>query len=41
MDQLQPITFPGIDPQKPLVIAGPCSAETLEQTLQTAKQKNK
>ncbi len=38
MDQLQPITFPGIDPQKPLVIAGPCSAETLEQTLQTAKE---
>lgn len=38
MDQLQPITFTGVDPQKPLVIAGPCSAETLEQTLQTAKE---
>lgn len=38
MDQLQPITFPGIDPQKPLIIAGPCSAETLDQVMTTAEQ---
>ena len=25
---LKPITLPGIDPNAPLVIAGPCSAET-------------
>lgn len=38
MKDLQPITFPGIDPKKPLVIAGPCSAETEQQTLDTARQ---
>ncbi len=38
MKDLQPITFPGIDPKKPLIIAGPCSAETEEQTLDTARQ---
>lgn len=37
MDQLQPITFPGIDTHKPLIIAGPCSAETREQVLETAR----
>ena len=38
MKDLQPITFPGIHPKKPLIIAGPCSAETEEQTLDTARQ---
>lgn len=38
MDNLQPITFPGIDPEKPLIIAGPCSAETREQVIDTATQ---
>lgn len=38
MKDLQPITLPGIDPKKPLIIAGPCSAETEEQTLDTARQ---
>lgn len=38
MKDLQPITFPGIDPKKPLIIAGPCSAETEQQTLDTARQ---
>lgn len=33
---LKPITLPGIDPQKPLIIAGPCSAETEEQVMDTA-----
>lgn len=30
--------FPGIDSLRPIVIAGPCSAETEEQTLATARQ---
>ena len=34
---LQPITFDGIDANKPLVIAGPCSAESEEQVINTAK----
>lgn len=38
MKDLQPITLPGIDPKKPLIIAGPCSAETEQQTLDTARQ---
>ena len=37
MIELQPIHFEGID-RRPLVIAGPCSAETEEQTLDTARQ---
>lgn len=36
MKDLQPIVFEGIDPTKPLIIAGPCSAETKEQVLCTA-----
>lgn len=38
MDDLQPITLEGIDTQKPLLIAGPCSAETEEQVIQTATE---
>ena len=38
MKDLHPITFPGIDPSKPLIIAGPCSAETCEQVLSTARE---
>ena len=34
----EPITLPGIENKRPLVIAGPCSAETEEQVLETAKQ---
>ena len=34
---LEPINFPGLEPKRPLVIAGPCSAETEEQTLATAR----
>lgn len=37
MENLQPIIFPDIDSQKPLIIAGPCSAETREQVLETAR----
>ena len=38
MEDLQPITLEGIVPQKPLLIAGPCSAETEEQVIQTATE---
>ena len=37
MNDLQPITLPGVDPRRPLVIAGPCSAETEEQVIETAR----
>ena len=37
MNDIQPITLPGIAPRRPLVIAGPCSAETEEQVLDTAR----
>ena len=37
MNDIQPITLPGIDPRRPLGIAGPCSAETEEQVLDTAR----
>ena len=37
MKDLQPINFPGLDPRRPLVIAGPCSAETEEQVIETAR----
>lgn len=36
--ELQPLNLPGIEPERPLVIAGPCSAETEEQVMTTAKQ---
>lgn len=35
--ELESILLPGIDPKRPLVIAGPCSAESEEQVLETAK----
>ncbi len=35
--ELQSIILPGIDPKRPLVISGPCSAETEEQVMNTAK----
>ena len=37
MNDIQPITLPGVDPLRPLVIAGPCSAETEEQVMETAR----
>ena len=36
--ELEPITLPGIEDKRPMVIAGPCSAETEEQVMSTAKQ---
>jgi len=37
MKDLKPIIFTGIDPTKPLIIAGPCSAETPGQVMETAQ----
>ncbi|NDW12322.1 3-deoxy-7-phosphoheptulonate synthase [Bacteroides sp. 214] len=36
--ELESILLPGVEAQRPLIIAGPCSAETPEQVLDTAKQ---
>ena len=36
--ELESILLPGVDTKRPLVIAGPCSAETEEQVMQTAKE---
>ena len=38
MEDLKPIAFEGIDTSRPLIIAGPCSAETEEQVLCTAQR---
>ena len=37
LSDIQPLRFPGVDARRPLVIAGPCSAETEEQTVATAR----
>lgn len=37
MKDLKPIALPGIPADQPLIIAGPCSAETREQVLETAR----
>lgn len=39
--ELESILLPGIDPKRPLVISGPCSAETEEQVMTTAKELKK
>ena len=36
--ELKPLELPGIEPERPIVIAGPCSAETEEQVMSTARQ---
>lgn len=36
--ELQPIALPGVEDKRPVVIAGPCSAETEEQVMDTATQ---
>ena len=35
---IEPLALPGVDTRRPIVIAGPCSAETEEQVLETAKE---
>lgn len=37
MNNIKPIKFCGVDSKRPVVIAGPCSAETEEQVMETAK----
>ncbi len=36
--EIKPLNLPGIEAKRPLVIAGPCSAETEEQVMETARQ---
>lgn len=36
--ELQPLNLAGVEDKRPLVIAGPCSAETEEQVMDTARQ---
>jgi chorismate mutase len=36
--KIQPIQLPGLELKRPIIISGPCSAETEEQTLNTAKE---
>lgn len=38
MDNIEPIVLPGIENKRPMVISGPCSAETEEQVITTARQ---
>lgn len=38
MENLESIYLPGIDASKPMIIAGPCSAESEEQMLTTARE---
>jgi chorismate mutase len=35
---IQPITLPGLELKRPIIISGPCSVETEEQTMATAKE---
>jgi chorismate mutase len=35
---LEPLALPGLELKRPIIIAGPCSAETEDQTLETARQ---
>ena len=35
--ELESILLPGVEAKRPIVIAGPCSAETEEQVMDTAK----
>ena len=37
MNDIKPIKFCGVDTKRPVVIAGPCSAETEKQVMETAK----
>ena len=36
--ELEKIQLPGVSEERPVVIAGPCSAETEEQVMNTARQ---
>lgn len=36
--EIESLAFPGADPKRPMIIAGPCSAESEEQVLKTASE---
>lgn len=38
MENIQPLAIDGVELSKPIIISGPCSAETEEQVLETANQ---
>lgn len=38
MEDIQPLAIDGVELTKPIIISGPCSAETEEQVLETARQ---
>ena len=38
MEDVKNIQFEGVDPKRPIVIAGPCSSETEEQVMATARE---
>ena len=38
MDNIKPLAIEGVELTKPIIISGPCSAETEEQVLETARQ---
>ena len=38
MENIQPLAIDGVELSKPIIISGPCSAETEEQVLETATQ---
>lgn len=38
MKDIKPIQFEGVSSKRPIVIAGPCSAETEEQVMETATE---
>ena len=38
MEDVKNLQFEGVDPKRPIVIAGPCSAETEEQVMATARE---
>ena len=35
--KIDKLSFEGVEPKRPIVIAGPCSAETEEQVMETAR----
>ena len=39
--KLEKLNLPGVEDKRPLVMAGPCSAETEEQVITTAQQLSK
>ena len=37
LNDITPLSIPGVESGYPIIVAGPCSAETLQQTLDTAR----